>query len=572
MVDRNQVKIKWDAVENAASYEVTCGGQTQTVKSSPATFTGLAWETEHSFTITAKAEAGSEAYLDSEPFEGKVQVGPQYTALDAPANLKATAMGKRVTITWDAVVNAASYEVSCGSSTQTVTTNQATFEMGSSSTEYLGSVVAHPATNSDRYKASEAGTTSVMTDGKEVKASINLRDNSKIVSGLSTTEQIWRDNGIEVHAEKGSSTSNDLGNKNYNPMKVSRGNKLTIQSPYKIKSILFDVKTSNHSGQLKLSIGDTADVLISPSASLAATLKEATNTFVIDLVGSVYMYSVTVTYYEGTMPNTNIDNTPSTTQQAVFGKPWAELPAPSQNPDWVEEASRCVKIITDATVDGPNPRNYAFCYDPAHYVARWVAYPMHSYYTEGSYDSETFYQDPSFASNEQITSTYSDSKNYNRGHQIAKAQRKVTELARRQTNYYTNMTPQNPSLNGGKWATLEQNEREKWICDDTLYVVSGCHFDNYNTTTPNNDGKQCPVPTHYFKVMLRTKAGNTRKAVAECSASELICAGYWVPNVPNTEATTTLMSVSEIERLTGFTFFVNVPNAPKSVVNASDWL
>jgi endonuclease G len=80
------------------------------------------------------------------------------------------------------------------------------------------------------------------------------------------------------------------------------------------------------------------------------------------------------------------------------------------------------------------------------------------------------------------------------------------------------------------------------------------------------------VPTHYFKVMLRTKTGTTRKAVAECSASELICAGYWVPNVPNTEATTTLMSVSEIERLTGFTFFVNVPNAPKSEVDASDWL
>jgi DNA/RNA endonuclease G (NUC1) len=32
-----------------------------------------------------------------------------------------------------------------------------------------------------------------------------------------------------------------------------------------------------------------------------------------------------------------------------------------------------------------------------------------------------------------------------------------------------------------------------------------------------------------------------------------------------------MMSVEELERLTGFTFFANVPNAPKSKANATDW-
>jgi endonuclease G len=206
-------------------------------------------------------------------------------------------------------------------------------------------------------------------------------------------------------------------------------------------------------------------------------------------------------------------------------------------------------------------RNYSMCYDEQNYVARWIAYPMHSYYTSGSYDSETFYQDPSFLNSEQVTNTYN---NYSRGHQIAKAQRTVTAEARKQSNYYTNMTPQIQSLNGGKWNTLENKERGAWMCSDTLYVVSGCHFDNYNTKCTNDDGKTCPVPTHYFKVMLRTKAGNTRKSVQECSASELICAGYWVKHGENSAVTPEFKSVSEIEQLTGFTFFVNVPNAPKS--------
>ena len=256
------------------------------------------------------------------------------------------------------------------------------------------------------------------------------------------------------------------------------------------------------------------------------------------------------------------------------------MPAASKEGSWTEEEAKCIKIITDATRDGNGylPRNYSFCYDAARYLARWVAYPMHSYYTSGSYDDTDFYQDPSFTTAEQIGGTFSydvDDSNgtttdYDRGHQIAKAQRKVTDLARKQTNYYTNMTPQYWSLNQQKWQQLEAKERGAWMCDDTLYMVSGCHFDNYNFTIPNRDGKTaCPVPTHYFKVMLRTKSGNSGKRVQECSADELICAGYWVTNT--SKAVPVIKSVAEIEQLTGFTFFVNVPNAPKNTFTASDW-
>ena len=257
-------------------------------------------------------------------------------------------------------------------------------------------------------------------------------------------------------------------------------------------------------------------------------------------------------------------------KNAAFGQSWAELPAASEGSGYTENYSKCVRLITDAQLqsDGCYPRNYSICYDTKNYVARWVAYPMHSYYRSGSNESEKFVTDPNFSTSEQIGRTYANSA-YNRGHQLAKAQRTVTNTARKQTNYNTNMTPQNATLNGGKWAALEAKERGAWMCSDTLYMVSGCHFDNYNTKIPNNDGKSCPVPTHYFKVMLRTKSGNSGNKVANCSADELICAGYWVTNTSN--AVPVLKSVAEIEKLTGFTFFVNVPNAPKSTYSASDW-
>lgn len=257
---------------------------------------------------------------------------------------------------------------------------------------------------------------------------------------------------------------------------------------------------------------------------------------------------------------------------AAFGKGWAELPLATSNSSLTENETQCVKYITDMSKqsNGFYHRNYSFCYDTQHYVARWVAYPMHSYYTGGSASSETFYTDPSFTTSQQPGSTYTG--DYDRGHQIAKANRTVSSEARKQTNYYTNMTPQNHTLNGGNWSQLEAKERGAWMCSDTLYVVTGCHFDNYNTTTSSSsssDTRTFYAPTHYFKVMLRTKNGSTGKKVQDCSANELICAGYWVAN--NASATPVIKSVAEIESLTGLTFFVNVPNAPKSSYSASDW-
>ena len=53
------------------------------------------------------------------------------------------------------------------------------------------------------------------------------------------------------------------------------------------------------------------------------------------------------------------------------------------------------------------------------------------------------------------------------------------------------------------------NRVRGWMCADTLYVVTGCYFDGTEGTTTDNGGNPCPVPTHYYKVLLRTKQGTT---------------------------------------------------------------
>lgn len=258
--------------------------------------------------------------------------------------------------------------------------------------------------------------------------------------------------------------------------------------------------------------------------------------------------------------------TPQPTATPALGKPWAELPAYDAS---VTEISH---FITDAgrTSDGYAPRNYAMGYDKQKKAALWVAYPLHSFYTKGNSSERQYSADPSLGKTEQMVDGVSAP--YNRGHQLPNADRRVSNMANKQISYYSNMTPQNSSFNGGAWEKLESSVRNN-ICSDTLYVVTGCHFDSGYTTTTDKGGYKCPVPTQYYKVLLRTKDGATGKRVADCPASELQCIGFWYEHTTSGSQTAAscAASVADIERKVGFTFFENVPDAPKTIYSTSDW-
>lgn len=246
--------------------------------------------------------------------------------------------------------------------------------------------------------------------------------------------------------------------------------------------------------------------------------------------------------------------------------PWAELPATTTA---LTEMYHCITDVAK-TAEGYYPRNYAMGYDKSKKAALWVAYPMHPFYTTGSAGSSSFSSDPSLGRTEQMVSGVDAP--YNRGHQIANADRKVSSTANKQTYYFSNMTAQLAKFNSPTWSALEGSVRSN-SCADTLYVVTGCHFDGSQTSTTDKGGYELPVPTHYYKVLLRSKSGSTGKAVGSLTAGDLQCIGFWYTHTDSSGQTPAACakSVDEIERLTGFSFFANVPNAPKSSYALSDW-
>ena len=238
--------------------------------------------------------------------------------------------------------------------------------------------------------------------------------------------------------------------------------------------------------------------------------------------------------------------------------------------------------ITDveATGNGSYPRNFAMGYDKAKKAALWAAYPLHAYYTAPNASKERAYSaDPSLGKTEQMVGGVGAP--YNKGHQVPNADRKVSNLANKQISYYSNMTPQLATFNSGAWGTLENRVRG-WMCADTLYVVVGAYYDKWTDSYGNSAPQRSTsfgnittdVPTMFYTLCLRTKKGNTNKSVLNCAADELQCAAFVMSHAMgkgHDPQAGDMRSVKEIEELTGFTFFANVPNAPKDTYNASDW-
>lgn len=203
-----------------------------------------------------------------------------------------------------------------------------------------------------------------------------------------------------------------------------------------------------------------------------------------------------------------------------------------------------------------------------------MAFPYHEVYNGDTSRTDAWGFDPWIESALQadLDSSYADydGASYDRGHQISSGDRLASYQLNAQTFYYSNMTPQNSSLNRGQWSSLEAKVRAQ-VCSDTLYVVTGADYITTMGVTTDSSMNECPIPGAYYKVLLRTRSGDSGKAVSECSADELQSIGYWVENI-YTGTLPDPVSVSEIEAKTGFTFFPSVPDEAKSSFDVSLWI
>ena len=271
---------------------------------------------------------------------------------------------------------------------------------------------------------------------------------------------------------------------------------------------------------------------------------------------------------------------------------WAELPViVDANNDGQHDSDSSLYYATHLC-DGSEQnaqrngkaRNYTVCYSGTHHCPVWVAAPRHKSYESGASRTNAYARDPKIPSNIQYSSKDTGG-GCNKGHMLGSAERLSTTATNKQVFYYTNIAPQYSdtfNTGGGAWNNLEDHI-DGLVCSDTLYVVIGCYFESFSRNGASASPKtisfggrnDVSCPTMFYYALLRTKKGSSGKRVQDCSASELQCVAFTICHKMakgHKPEAADMMSISELEKLTGFTYFPNVPNAPKSTYSAGDWL
>ncbi|HHV40925.1 MAG TPA: hypothetical protein GXX61_06070 [Bacteroidales bacterium] len=252
---------------------------------------------------------------------------------------------------------------------------------------------------------------------------------------------------------------------------------------------------------------------------------------------------------------------------------WMELPYVSTD---TSEEDTFVYISHMTSLKGKRVRNYSFWYDTENRLASWVAYPLYRDIMGSGSRTNAWGFDPKVPKRYQPVLFYSFAgSNWDRGHQLPSADRLSSQEINESTFYFTNITPQDASFNQNLWNNLERYVRGWALACDTLYVVTGAMIqtqDNQDIDyVTDNDGNRVALPKMYYKVLLRYDAKQQENDGYSAIGFSYENRAYTALDPVAADA----VSVKEMEELTGFTFFYNIPSSVQEAVKTSlkweDW-
>ncbi|MCQ2606808.1 MAG: DNA/RNA non-specific endonuclease [Bacteroidales bacterium] len=199
---------------------------------------------------------------------------------------------------------------------------------------------------------------------------------------------------------------------------------------------------------------------------------------------------------------------------------------------------------------------YTVSYNPQLHIPNWVAYELTAEEVKGtvSRKGNAFFPDPEAEGVVISTYDYSGS-GYDRGHMAPAGDMKWSKEAMMESFYLSNICPQNPNLNGGDWRILEEKVRVWAGYYQSIYVVCGPLVSKKPQTIGTN---KIAVPDAFFKVLLRF----TDKGVETIGFIFKNEAGH----KPLTEY---MVTVDEVEKLTGIDFFSILPDAQEKATEST---
>jgi endonuclease G len=213
---------------------------------------------------------------------------------------------------------------------------------------------------------------------------------------------------------------------------------------------------------------------------------------------------------------------------------------------------------------------YALSSNDTTKFADWVAYRLDEDTIEAIYGTRRDWKnDPWLAEDE--TLEYRPNDDYrgaydalhtDRGHQAPLASFKGTTCWR-ETNYYSNITPQMSGLNQGPWKELEQQVRYLVLEDNVVYVMTGPLYERDMPALPEADETH-RVPSGYWKIVAIQPSDDY--------SSIRIAAFIFDQNTPRSDSVIGhLVTIDDIESRSGLDFVRELPDNVEVQIQSNDF-
>lgn len=219
------------------------------------------------------------------------------------------------------------------------------------------------------------------------------------------------------------------------------------------------------------------------------------------------------------------------------------------------------KVITPAELNNNiiEYEGFTVGFNTEMHMPNYVVWTLDPSETEG----ENTRQNVQFQEDTRIAgcATLADYRNsgFDRGHMAPAADMKWSEKAMADCHYLTNICPQHNRLNAGAWSTVEKNARKWALRHGPLVIVCGPVLSDRLSRTIGTT--PVPVPERFFKVIIAP------------FAKEPMGIGFIMPNgYVEGGAQATVVSIDQVEEITGFDFFSELPDDIEDKIEAQSAL
>jgi endonuclease G len=262
----------------------------------------------------------------------------------------------------------------------------------------------------------------------------------------------------------------------------------------------------------------------------------------------------------------NLDNI----QIGDFSSP-TPTPTPTPSPTPVPSEHLTMGNPTNATANVAQPDNYlmekpqySMSYNRDYGESNWVSWHLDTSWLGSAPRQNDFRADTTLPLGwYQVQGTDYSGSGFDRGHMCPSADRTITITANSATFLMTNMIPQLPANNQGVWANLEGYCRTLVSQGNELYIVSGGQGLQFFIANGH-----VAVPANTWKVIIVLPVGSNDVSRVGVTTRTIAVV---IPNsgTIGTDWKAYRVSVDQVEAITGYDFFSNVPTSIQNVIEAN---